>query len=268
MVGALVPTLDNAIFARFLAVLEERLADHGLSLIVATTDGDGDIEAKKSEGLIEIGAEALIVSGVTHSVAFDMLVKRARLPVIATSYFDKDYDLPTIGYDNAAASASALRFLHSSGHRDIAIFHGSDNGNDRTRARLRGLQDAPKDVRLRYFVTDLAMDGGARAARDYLDSRHTCTALLCLSDVIAMSALFELQRQGVDVPETLSLMGIDDLPVSAFTVPSITTVHLPVGQMGTQTADAIALWVENQIVPKSILLGSDLIIRESTRDIT
>ncbi len=268
IVGALVPTLDNAIFARFLGVLEERLVDHGLSLVVATTHGDVDVEAKKASSLVDAGAEGLIVSGVTHTTDFDELVQRSRLPAIATSYFDEDYYLPTIGYDNAEASAAALDYLQSTGHRDIAIIHGPIETNDRTRARLRGLEDARSDLRLRYFPADLTMEGGIGAVRDFLSSGHVCTALLCLSDVLAMSSLFELQRQGINVPGSLSVMGMDDLPVSAFTVPSITSVHLPVGKMGQKTADAIALWIEDQTVPKSILLGSALVTRGSTGEIT
>jgi LacI family transcriptional regulator len=124
MVGALVPTLDNAIFARFLSSLEEGLGNFGLSLVVATTDGNDETEAAKAERLVNIGVEALIVSGITHSARFDELIQRTQLPAVATSYFDPAYHLPTVGYDNAAAAALALDHLIALGHRDIASFMG------------------------------------------------------------------------------------------------------------------------------------------------
>ncbi len=265
IVGALVPTLDNAIFARFLSSLEEGLGTYGLSLVVATTDGDEDLEAMKAERLVNIGAEALIVSGVTHSAAFDEVVRRTCLPTIATSYFDENYHLPTIGYDNAAASNMALRHLVSAGHRDIAVFHGPTEKNDRTRARLEGLRPAPRDVRLRFFVAEITMEGGAGATRALLSSGCTCTALLCFSDILAASALVELRRSGLDVPRDLSVIGVDDLPASAYSEPRLTTVRLPVSRMGYETAHAVAGWIERQAVPRSLLLDCGLVIRGSTR---
>lgn len=268
MVGALVPTLDNAIFARFLSSLEDGLGQHGLSLVVATTDGDEDTEATKAERLVDIGVEALIVSGISHSAAFHDLVRRTRLPTIATSYFDRDHHLPTVGYDNAGAAALALQHLASAGHKDIAVLHGPTDKNDRTRARLQGLRDAARDERLHFIVADITMEGGAGAVRAFLTSGVRSTALLCLSDVLAISALFELRRHGLDVPGDLSVIGVDDLPASAYTEPRLTTVRLPVRRMGHETATAIAEWIERQTIPKSLLLDSSLVIRDSTRDIS
>lgn len=268
IVGALVPTLDNAIFARFLSCLEEGLGAYGLSLVVATTDGDEGTEAMKAERLVNIGAEALIVSGVSHSAEFDELVRRTRLPTIATSYFDECYHLPTIGYDNAAASAMALQHLTSIGHRYIAVFHGPTEKNDRTRARLEGLKNAPHDVRLHFFVADITMEGGAGATRAFLTSGLKCTALLCFSDILAATALVELRRNGLDVPADLSVIGVDGLPASAYSEPRLTTVRLPVSRMGYETAQAVAGWIERQTVPKSLLLDCGLVIRGSTRDLS
>lgn len=262
VVGALVPTLDNAIFSSFLATLEAGLGEHGLSLVVATTDGDPDIESEKASRLIEIGAEAMIVSGVTHSSEFDTLIKRTRLPVIATSYFDGDYHLPSIGYDNAAASNMAFQYLRSLGHQDIAVIHGPTKHNDRTRARLDGLE-AP----FQTFETDISLEGGAFAVGEILTSRVRSSAILCTSDVLAAGALFELQRRKIEVPDDISVMGIDNLPLSFHTVPQISTIHLPVKKMGELTADAVVQWIENQVIPKSKRIETRLIVRQSTCEI-
>lgn len=265
MVGALVPTLDHAIFTRFLASLENRLSQHGLSLIVATTDNDQQTEAQKAQALVDIGAEALIVSGINHSEQFDTLIRRTRLPAIATSFHDDNYYLPTIGYDNAAAARLALDYLYNAGHRQLVVIHGPLDNNDRTRARLTGLESAPDDVALHFIETDISISGGAAAITQFIDLAIPCSALLCLSDVLAMGALFELQRQGIDVPRDVSLMGLDDLPSSAVTMPEISSVHLPVGRMGEHAANAVVEWIEQQRVPDSLLLDSSLVPRNSTR---
>lgn len=268
VVGALVPTLDNAIFTRFLAALEKQLALDGLSLVVATTDHDPRIEAVKARGLVDIGAEALIVSGITHSAEFDRLVARTRLPVVATSYYDEGYRLPTVGYDNADASRRALDFLVSQGHRQIAVIHGPTAHNDRTRARLAGLEVDTPGLSLHPFETEISVQGGCSAMGRLLADGAACSAIICFSDVLAMGALFELQRHGMSVPEAMSLVGIDDLPLSSCTSPEITTVRLPVARMGEATATAVVQWLDHQIVPTPTLLPVELIVRNSTRPIS
>lgn len=268
VVGAVVPTLDNAIFSRFLGAVEKELARNNLSLVVATTENDPEIETEKALGMIDIGAEALIVSGTTHSPEFHKLIEKSRLPVVATSLFDDTYHLPTVGYDNSNASRIALEYLLNAGHRNIAVIHGPVKSNDRTKARLSGLENPDTNTFLQMFETSISIEGGCTATQRLLKEVTTFSAVLCFSDVLAMGALFELQRHGIKVPDEMSLMGIDDLPSSSFTCPEITTVHLPVFRMGITTAEAVVQWLDDHIIPKSELLQVELIVRNSTRELT
>ncbi|KIC21139.1 LacI family transcriptional regulator [Leisingera sp. ANG-Vp] len=261
-VGALVPTLDNAIFARFLSKLENQLNTHRLSLVVATTGGDPQVEAEKAKTLIDIGAEGLVVSGITHGQALYDLLDRSQRPAIATSYYDPGYVLPTIGYDNAAAAKLAQEHLTGLGHQHIAVVHGPRLNNDRTEARLSGLTGS--NAALELFETEISLAGGCNAARAILQGTQRPTAILCLSDVLASGVLAELHRRDLAVPRDVSVMGIDDLPGSAHIYPELTTVHLPVARMGLAAADAIAEWVETQTVPEPTLLEPSLVLRKST----
>ncbi len=263
VVGALVPTLDNAIFAMFLASMERELDKFGLSLVVATTEESSEIEAEKAKRLIDIGAEALIVSGVTHSTEFDELIARTRLPTIATSYFDNSYHLPTIGYDNRHAAQIALEHLNKAGHRKIVVIHGPQENNDRTQARLSGLKTLDRDKTLSFYPAGLSFEGAALAVQNALQSETHFTAVLCTSDVLAVGALFELQRHGWKVPNQVSLISIDDLAISSKSVPGITTVRLPVDEMGQKTAKAAVNWIETGIEPQAQLIEVELIVRES-----
>lgn len=248
VVGALVPTLDHAIFSRFLDALEEELAGSGLSLVVATTKDDPEREAGRARALVDIGVEGLIVSGVTRSADLDAFIVKRELPVVATSYFDPSYHLPTVGYDNESAARSALGLLLEGGHQDIAIYHGPSAGNDRTRARLKAFK---KDPRVAFRFCEMPLDVSAAsdaARRDFAEPCRT-TAILALSDVLAQGALFGLQALGISVPREVSVVGIDDLPSSAATTPALTTVRLPVREMGRRAAIALAKWVEDGMRP-------------------
>lgn len=265
VVGALVPTLDNAIFARFLDAIENEMAQHALSLVVATTDNDPAVEVQKARNLLDIGAEGLIVSGVAHDPAFEALVQKTRIPVIATSCYEPDYVLPTVGYDNRAAAQMALRHLFELNHRRIAVLHGPAFNNDRTRARLAGLQALGLDLQLDLYEADITIEGACQAVAKILESGAEHSAFLCLSDVLAMGALFELQRSGRAVPDSVSVMGLEDLPSSSYTAPALTSVRLQVSEMGSRAAKALASWIETSEPPEPVLIAAELIPRQSTR---
>lgn len=264
IVGALIPTLDNSIFARFLENLEIELGRNGLSLVVATTGGDPAAEIRKAQALLDIGMEGLIIVGISHDPALGQLIERWQLPTIATSYFDPAYDLPTIGYDNKQATSIALRHLTDLGHKRIAVLHGPRAISDRTRARLSGLDDPGAGVELYFKEDSLSVSGGCRAVAAMLDEALPVTAALCLSDVIATGALYELHRRGIAVPGQISVMGLENMPASEMTHPPLSTVRLSVGEMGDAAGQALVAWLEQGIRPQSTLMPAELIVRGST----
>lgn len=262
MIGALVPTLDNAIFARVLEHMEQVLADDGFSLVVSTTNGDKDQEAERAKTLINIGAEGLVVVGIDHSERFDRLIARSQRPVVVISYFDESYHLPTIGYDNARVASDGISVLRQLGHERIAVLHGPTDTNDRTAARLSALQ-IETNKELNSFEAPLTMKDGGRLLHQALEVAPT--ALLSLSDVHAAGAVMECARLGREVPGDISILGIDDLPISANLHPALSTMHLPVGLMGQKAAKALSIWVETGKRPASECLQHELIERDTTR---
>ncbi|MEO1540024.1 MAG: LacI family DNA-binding transcriptional regulator [Pseudomonadota bacterium] len=266
-IGALIPTLDHAIFAKFLGRLEQDLSARGLSLLVSTTGSDPAVELRKAEALLDIGVEGLIVSGMDHAQGFDDLIARFGVPVVLTSVYSQNARYPTIGYDNRSVAQTALGHLADLGHRRIAVIHGPTAQNDRTRARIAGLETSGLPVELSFAEGRLGVSGGVQAVVDLPRGANRPTAILCLSDVLALGALFELNRQGVAVPEDMSLMGIDDLAWARSSAPGLTTVRLPAEEMGARTAVAISAWVAEGDRPRSERLTEELITRASTRSI-
>lgn len=263
LVGALVPTLDNAIFARFIDAIEARLNLDGLSLIVGTTNYDPDQELEKTQRLLNIGVEGLIVSGIVRSEAFSPLVKRYRVPVVSTSYFDSGYEFPTVGYDNMLAAKASWDHLVALGHRRIVVLSGPSDTNERTRARLRQLHSASKE-QLPVVEAPLDYASAAEATLRALEIAPDATALLCLSDVLAQGAMLQLAARGFSIPKDISVIGMDDLPSSASFHPPLTSIHLPVEEMGEEAANAMSGWIETGIDPEPVNLGLKICVRGST----
>ncbi|MEM8577411.1 MAG: LacI family DNA-binding transcriptional regulator [Pseudomonadota bacterium] len=261
LVGALIPTLDQTIFARFIDALEAELDRHSLSLTVASTGGDPAREYDRAAKLLDLGVEALVVSGITRSAGFEALIDRYDVPVVATSYHDPGYRFPTVGYDNAAVARLALDHLTALCHRRIAVLSGPTTFNDRTRSRV-GALGTPGLIQM---STEFSFAGAADGVDRLLEQAPDLTAILCTSDILAQGALARLATRGIAVPDRMSVIGMDDLPSSAHVFPTLSTVHLPAKRMGQHTAEAVAAWVERGQVPPHLCLDAYVVHRASTR---
>ena len=263
-VGAVIPTIDHAIFAAFLQALEAKLDSNGYSLLIATTGGDPRVELERARSLLEMGARALIVSGLEHEPELTNLVRRFGAPLVATSIYDASASLPTIGYDNAGLARRALRHLLDLGHADVALVHGPAAQNDRTRLRIRGAESVEGSHSLRKIETELSVGGGVTGAQEALSWDRPPTALLCVSDLIALGAMFELQRNGFILPRDMSVMGFDNISWSQYSHPPLTCMSLPVAAMGQESAQAICSFLEEDVAIPSLLLEGEIKIRGST----
>ena len=264
-VGAIVPTLAHSIFARFLNAVELELAAHGYALIIATSDGEPERETTRARELLDLGAEALILSGLDHQDdLLDMIAARS-IPTICTSIYHQTAPLPTIGYDNEQLGRDAITYLQDLGHRRIAVIHGPLANNDRTQLRRRGIETAcRKGTVIAFHETDLDVAGGSRIALYLLGRTTRPTAVLSASDVLALGVLFEAARQGIDVPGSLSVMGFDDLEWAEYSQPPLTTIRLPTVEMGEETARSII----GHLDQGSELVGKKLDARMVTRHST
>ena len=263
-VGAVIPTINHAIFAAFLEALEARLDANGYCLLMATTGMDPRVELERARSLLEMGARALIVTGLDHEPELTGLAKRFGAPVVATSIYEASAPLPTIGYDNTELGRQAMRHLLDLGHRDVALVSGPTAQNDRARFRIRGAESVAGVGLLRTIETELSVGGGAVAAKQALAWERRPTALLCVTDLIALGAMFELQRSGLLLPRDMSVMGFDHISWSEHSHPRLTCMSLPVAAMGQESAQAICDFLTDGTPIPSVLLQGEIKVRGST----
>ncbi len=194
------------------------------------------------------------------------LLENADVPAICSSIHQTNNGQVAIGYDNAQVASQVIEYLYELGHRCIAIVHGPANFNDRTRLRLEGIHLTAERLGASVHCYDTTLDvaGGSTVAKHILQKPLKCTAILCLSDVIALGVLFEANQRNIAIPDAVSLMGFDDLDWAALCHPALTTIRLPVGRMGRLIADALVERLEHGAVLKSIALSSAIVERAST----
>lgn len=244
LVGAIVPTLRHSIYAEMLEGLQRTLADNGFSLIHNTSDYDLEEEYRQALTLVERGVEAVVLVGTRHKAKTFELLSARGVTCVTTYALQEGFKFTSVGFDNRRAAAIAAEKFYALGHRRFAMIAGITHNNDRARARIEGFVEAliargvsRDDIAI--AEAPYTIEEGQRATGRFVDEGTPFTALFCGSDILAVGALRALKDRGVKVPGDVSLIGFDNLEISAFTDPALSTLNVPAFSMGEETANHI-----------------------------
>ena len=142
MVGAIVPSFDYALYARTTSALQQRLGEHGYSVVLAEHHYDLQQELQVTRQLIEHSVDAFMFVGLDHDPRLFALLEDYGRPFVLTWGVDSANRHPSVGFDNRAAGYAIARHVLALGHRRIAILSAPLEGNDRGRERVAGFRAA------------------------------------------------------------------------------------------------------------------------------
>jgi len=268
-IGAVVPTLDNPIFANSIQALQRELGEHGYQLLLGSHEYDPAREVDVTRALLERGVDGLMLVGTDHSPALYPLLTNFRIPHVLTWSLDASGHHDCVGFDNRAAAARVARHLVELGHRQFAVITGLTANNDRARDRIAGVRDvlAAHGIELapgRLLEFPFAVRSGREALRKAMRLAPRPTALICGNDVLAQGALIEAHALGIDVPRALSITGFDDMELAAQTPPGLTTIRIPTAEIGRRVAQHLLARIGGAAAERCVELDVELVVRGST----
>lgn len=267
-IGAIIPTMENAIFARGLQAFQEELRQAGYTLLVASSSYRTDVEEEQVRSLIARGADGLLLIGHDRADAIRQFLKTRGVPVLVAWAFDEAASLPSIGFDNCASMRALAERVIELGHRHIAVISAETRGNDRARRRVEGVREAiaaahlPAE-QLHVVETTYGVDQGAEAFGRLMARKDPPSAVICGNDVLAVGAIKRAHDLGLDVPGDVSITGFDDIELARIVSPPLTTVHVPHRTMGRKAARMLVEMVETGHAARSERLATELCERES-----
>lgn len=268
-VGAVVPTIDNAMFAKAMHALQSRLNAHGYTLLLASTDYQASREAAELQSLVERGVDGIVLVGAIHDPEVTRLLEATCTPYVNTWIYDANDATPCIGFDNRAAMTRLTNYLINLGHRRFGMIAGITDGNDRAAQRLAGMRDAlaAHGIALapeRVIECPYTIPEGRSALRMLMELPEPPSAVVCGNDILAFGALCECAARGIGVPHDLSVTGYDDFELSSHLSPSLTTVRVPATGIGQHAADYLVARLAGRSTPHHVRLECELIVRDST----
>ena len=267
-VGAVIPTLDNAIYAVSTHSLQKALEQAGYTLLLACHEFDLAAEARIVRAFAARGVDALVLVGTAHDASTRKLLPTLGIPCVLTWSLERPQRNASVGFDNRAAGRMIAEYLLQLGHRRIGMISGIVKGNDRARDRLKGVSEALAQAGVelpREHVVPAAYS--LRAGRDALAEllrRGRFTAVACGNDVLGIGAIQEAQFMGLNVPADISITGFDDMEIASVVTPALTTVRFPIAEVGLEAARLLIERMESNAAPRRIELPLKLVVRQST----
>jgi len=249
----------------------ERVAqNHGLSVVLTASGTRHAPDPEWIEGVMRrrpVGI-VLVFSDLAPQYR-DQLEARSIPFIIIDPAGDPAPDVPSVGSANWSGGLQATRHLIELGHRRIAAITGPDDmmcalarvDGYRTAMNAAGLPINPDWIRF----GDFHVDGGRARGRDLLTLPDPPTAIFAGSDLQALGVYETARGLGIRIPEELSVVGYDDIKVSEWVSPRLTTVHQPLRRMGAEAARIVLGMARHR--PSStprLDLATHLVVREST----
>lgn len=212
--------------------------------------------------------DGVLCLGTNDRHAYLQEIREAGHPSLIVDNYFKQWGLDSVACDYRSGAEQAMNYLLQLGHRNIGVIAAAmeiATARDVRDVYLRKLNDAGVGHRAGWIQDGkFTEEGGAAAARLLIDQHPEVTAILCTNDKMAVGAMHMLNQQGIRVPAEMSVVGFDDLRHAAFITPSLTTIHLPLYQVGVLAVDRLMERVHGRSERVFETLPTHLVVRDST----
>lgn len=270
-IGLLLPQLDQPFFSRLAYTVVQALFARDYQTLVCSSEEDQQHENVSVDMLIRQRVDGVIATPIGSSgQALKQLVDYG-VPVVIL-----DRDVPSVSVnkvfsDHRQGGRIAAEHLVSLGHRSIAIIGPSDDAASVVQ-RLEGALEVFRQHGIRPHVRTLRPDErgdyymrGYAMARPLLSGSDRPTAIFALTDVMAVGVLRAAVEAKLRVPDDISVVGFDDIPLAQQSVPALTTVQQPTDEMARVAVDVLLAQIQNRdLAPQTRVLPTQLVQREST----
>ncbi len=235
LIGVMLPTLANPVFAECLQGVDDLASSEGYRLMLMTTQYDAARERHAIETLLAQRVEGLIMT-VADANTHPLLDELEREGMLYVLMHNDTARRPSVSVDNQRAAFDGVRMLIEHGHERVTMVAGTLSESDRAQLRYRGYAQAMQQAGLEpmpALEVDFNADELAPSVLSHLTSGpKRPTALFCSNDLLAMVVMRGLRRARYSVPDDMSILGFDGLAVSELLSPPLASVATPNREIG------------------------------------
>ena len=244
------------------------------TLITEYVDEESDEVTRAREVCLEKRAIGLIVLG-GNKENFVKGFDRIHIPTVLVTNYAKDWgfdNLSSVATNDLEGAKKAVEYLLKMGHRSIALVGGT-TGSDTSDERRIGWEEAQKEYGLKpnEFGPEekgrYSFEAGYKAMDKILKSGKKITAVFALADVMAIGAVSAISDAGLKVPDDISVVGYDGIPMGAYFCPKLTTVKQSIDKICDRSCEILVDCLENEGTSRHEYIPFDLDLRQSVKEI-
>jgi LacI family transcriptional regulator len=266
-IGVIIPDISNPYYAEIVRGVQDGAEDLGYAVVLQNTDRKKERIIKCIHVLRDKQADGIIFSGGRihgDEILSSLKEITGRVVVIGRH----GVDAPAVNVDNEGGAVQAVSHLTDLGHAQIGFISGPKTSTSII-DRFRGYRATLEQNGRRYEKNwvkegNLTPESGYQAAKEILNLKTRPTAILACNDLMAFGAVHAAKSLGLGVPEDLSVIGFDNIPLSSYFDPPLTTVEIPMYSVGMAAIQMLADLLAGRGVERLRLFKTNLLVREST----
>lgn len=262
---------DGHYFNEIVSFCARKLQSQGLDLLLA--DGKSSAEGERAAISLLAGLRCDAIILYSHFLTtedLDALIERTTTPIMVINRELTLHPAHTVCCDHQYDAYRVANRLIETGHRKIATISGNLT-SPTARQRQAGIQAALQEAQLNEHATfaegNWSIESGYRAMQKLLNEKPDLDAVIAANDEMAIGAMRCLAEAGKKIPEDISIVGFDDIPASAYLVPTLSSVKAPVSAMLEIAIEQMLSQLEDKKIRPVPLFHSELVSRESIKSI-
>lgn len=276
-IGIILNDLKNPLYYETIKVIGDILNDLDYTMILCDSNYDLSLERKNIITMLSKGVDGIIISPVNIKSENIILIRENDLKTVYIDFAPEFEDINYVHVSHEHAGYAATEYLIKKGHKDILLLNGPFRlsvSKDFLKGYLQALMNYGITVKRSLIkYTELSLEGGYEVIKNLYSSKNfqnsnTFSAVLSLSDMLAIGVYEASKELGFKIPDDLSIVGYDDIFMTEYLSPPLTTIHAPKIRTGKLSIEILLNQIENRDNEfHKIILDIRLIERESVKDI-
>ena len=267
-IGVVVTNILDPFIAGVVSGIEETADEHDLSVFLANSNAQPEREVRVAQKFQERRVDGIIVAASRVGAQYVPLLTHMQVPIVLLNNQHPSQFAHSIMIANVEASVEAMRYLIGLGHRRIAYL-GDRSGYQSDEERFTGYGQALREAGITLETSlivhgDGKPEGAESPVAELLALPQPPTAIFCYNDMSALGAMRQVRCRGLRIPEDISVVGFDDLYISQYINPPLTTVRQPMRQMGRMAMETLLQLFAGVESGNEVRVPGELIVREST----
>jgi len=266
-IGVILSNMENPFFFDIYKTVENEAHDRGFEVVVANTDYHSEQLVSSIRLMIgrRVAGLAAIVSEMEPALIDELT--ESRIPVVFYDVGSPRRNITNIRVNYRRGIDKVIEYLYSLGHRRLG-FVGHHAMLGPIGERMKPLTEAVarfNSLEVQTAADEDTLEGGRQSARALLSSGFDPTAIVCVNDITAVGALRELRERGLRVPQDISVTGFDNVKLSEFCYPALTTVHIPRDRIGHIICRRLMPGAEEpEPAEHEMVIDPEFLVRDST----